>query len=90
MNKTELVKIVAAETEMTQKQAAIALESILDSIQDAVAAGESVALVGFGTFFVKHRAAREGRNPATGETMTFAESKSPAFKAGKVFKEKLN
>ena len=90
MNKTELVKKVAAETEMTQKQAAIALESILDSIQDAVAAGESVALVGFGTFFVKHRAAREGRNPATGETMTFSASKTPAFKAGRVFKEKVN
>jgi DNA-binding protein HU-beta len=90
MNKTELVKKVASETEMTQKQAAAALESVLGAIQDAVAAGDSVSLIGFGTFSLRCREAREGRNPATGKTMTFAASKIPVFKAGKAFKEKVN
>ena len=90
MNKTELVKKVAAETEMTQKQAAAALESVLGAIQDAVAAGDSVSLIGFGTFSLKCREAHEGRNPATGETMTFAASKTPVFKAGKALKDSVN
>ncbi len=90
MNKTELVKKVAKANEMTQKQAAAAVESVLDAIQNAVAAGDSVSLIGFGTFSLKEREAREGRNPATGEKMTFAASKTPVFKAGKAFKEKVN
>ena len=90
MNKTELVKKVAAESELSQKQAAAAVESVLSTIIDTVAAGESVALLGFGTFERKHRDARTGRNPATGEAMEFAASDTPVFKAGKAFKEKVN
>ena len=90
MNKTELVKKIAAETALTQKQAAAAVDSILNAVVDTGAAGESVALFGFGTFSLKHRDARQGRNPATGETMQFAASNTPVFKAGKAFKEKVN
>ena len=90
MNKTELVKKVAAENELTQKAAAAAVDSVLNAIQDTLVAGESVSLLGFGTFSVKHRDARQGRNPATGEAMEFAASNTPVFKAGKAFKEKVN
>ena len=90
MNKTELVKKVAAENELSQKKAAEVVESVLNAVADTVAAGEPVALLGFGTFSVKHRDARQGRNPATGETMQFEASDTPVFKAGKAFKEKVN
>lgn len=90
MNKTELVKKVAGENELTQKQAAAVVDSVLSAIVDSVAADESVALFGFGTFSLKHRPARQGRNPATGKTMKFAASNTPVFKAGKAFKEKVN
>ena len=90
MNKTDLIKKVAAENQLSQKDAAAVVESVLDSVVNAVAAGESVALFGFGTFSVKHRDARQGRNPATGEAMEFAASNTPVFKAGKAFKEKVN
>ena len=66
MNKTELVKKVAAENELSQKQAAAVVDSVLNAVVDTVAAGEPVALLGFGTFSVKHRDARQGRNPAEG------------------------
>ena len=66
------------------------VDSVLGAVVDTVAAGESVALFGFGTFSLKHRDAREGRNPATGKTMQFAASNTPVFKAGKAFKEKVN
>ena len=69
MNKTELVKKVAAENELNQKQAAAVVDSVLNAVVDTVAAGEAVALFGFGTFSLKHRDARQGRNPATGEAM---------------------
>ena len=90
MNKTELVKKVAAENELSQKQAAAVVDSVLNAVVDTVAAGEPVALLGFGTFSVKHRDARQGRNPATGEAREFAASNTPVFKAGKAFKEKVN
>ena len=90
MNKTELVKKVAEENELSQKKAAEVVESVLNTIEDSVAAGDPVALLGFGTFSVKHRDAREGRNPATGEAMKFEASDTPVFKAGKAFKEKVN
>lgn len=90
MNKTELIKKVAAENEMTQKAAAAAVDSVLNSIMDSLEAREPVALLGFGTFSCKHRDERQGRNPATGEAMTFAASNTPVFKAGKAFKEKVN
>ena len=90
MNKTELIKKVAAENALSQKQAAAVVDSVLSSVVDSVAAGDAVALFGFGTFSVKHRDARQGRNPATGETMEFAASNTPVFKAGKAFKERVN
>ena len=85
MNKTELVKKVAAEN-----AAAAVVDSVLNAVVDSLAAGEAVNLIGFGTFSVKHRDARTGRNPATGEAMEFAASNTPVFKAGKAFKEKVN
>jgi DNA-binding protein HU-beta len=90
MNKTELIKKVAAENELTQKQAAAVVNSVLDSIMDSLAAHEPVALLGFGTFSCKHRDARQGRNPANGETIDIAASNTPVFKAAKVFKDKVN
>ena len=90
MNKTELVKKVAAENELTQKAAAAVVDSVLNTVVNSVAAGEPVALLGFGTFSLKHREARTGRNPATGKAMKFAASNTPVFKAGKAFKEKVN
>ena len=90
MNKTELIKKVAAENELSQKAAATVVDSVLNTVVDTVAAGEAVALLGFGTFSVKHRDARMGRNPATGKSMKFAASNTPVFKAGKAFKEKVN
>ena len=90
MNKTELVKKVAAENEITQKAAAAAVDSVLNSIVHSLAAREPVSLFGFGTFSCKHRDAREGRNPATGEKLTFAASNTPVFKAAKAFKDKVN
>ena len=90
MNKTELVKKVAAENELSQKAAAAVVDSVLASIMDSLAAHEPVALAGFGTFTCRHRDARTGRNPATGKAMEFAASNTPIFKAGKAFKEKVN
>ena len=90
MTKAELIKKVAEEAHLTQKQAAAAVDSGIDAVVNAVAAGEKVSLIGFGTFEKKHRAARTGRNPATGEAMKFAASNTPVFKAGKAFKDKVN
>ena len=90
MNKTELIKKVAAENGLTQKDAAGVVDSVLNSIMDSLAARKPVTLIGFGTFTCRHRDAREGRNPATGEAMSFAASNTPIFKAGKAFKDKVN
>ena len=90
MNKQELIKKIAADAGLTQKQAAAALEATVKTIEDAVADGQKVSLIGFGTFEKKHRDARVGRNPATGEAMEFAASETPVFKAGKAFKDKVN
>ncbi|MBQ3880690.1 MAG: HU family DNA-binding protein [Oscillospiraceae bacterium] len=90
MNKTELVKKVAEEAQLTQKQAAAALESVIGAIESAVAAGEKVTLPGFGTFEKRFREARTGRNPRTGEATQIAASSAPAFKAGKAFKDQVN
>ena len=87
MTKAELIKKVAEEAHLTQKQAAAAVDSGIDAVVNAVAAGEKVSLIGFGTFEKKHRAARMGRNPATGAAMKFAASNTPIFKAGKAFKD---
>jgi DNA-binding protein HU-beta len=86
MNKTELVEKIARDAGMEKKTAEQALKAALDAITNAVAAGEKVTLPGFGTFERRERAAREGRNPQTGETLKIAKSKVPAFKAGTAFK----
>ncbi|EJS05846.1 MULTISPECIES: HU family DNA-binding protein [Bacillus] len=87
MNKTELTKAVADKAELTQKDAATATQAVLDAITTALANEEKVQILGFGTFEVRERSARTGRNPQTGEEMQIAASKAPAFKAGKELKE---
>ena len=90
MNKTDLVEVVALKTEMSKKDSEKAVKAVFDAIAEALAAGDKVQLVGFGTYSVKERAAREGRNPTTGEKMTIAASKTPAFTAGKALKDAIN
>ena len=87
MNKTELIKAIATKAELSNKDAAAALDAITSSVVDALKADDKVSLLGFGTFEVRTRAARTGRNPATGETIEIAESKVPAFKPGKALKD---
>ena len=87
MNKTELIKNVAQNAEISQKEATVVVQTVVESITNTLAAGEKVQLIGFGTFEVRERAARTGRNPQTGEEMQIAASKVPAFKAGKALKE---
>jgi DNA-binding protein HU-beta len=90
MNKTELSSAVAAKAELTRKQAEVAVNSVVEVIGDALAKGEKVQLVGFGSFEVRNRPARKARNPRTGEEISIAASKAPAFKAGKALKDKVN
>ena len=85
MNKQELIKKVAEEAGLTQKQAGAALESTLAAIKAAVAGGDKVQLIGFGTFDSKKREARQGRNPRTGEAVNIEAAVLPVFKAGKAF-----
>lgn len=87
MNKTELVNVVAAKTGLSKKDADVAAKAVLDAVTEALAKGEKVQLVGFGTFEVKERAAKTARNPRTGETIEVAASKVPAFKAGQALKD---
>ncbi|MBR3737327.1 MAG: HU family DNA-binding protein [Eubacterium sp.] len=87
MNKTDLVAAVAAKAEISKKDAEAAVSAVFASITDALADGDKVALVGFGTFDVKTRAARTGLNPRTGEKLSIPASKAPAFKAGKALKD---
>lgn len=87
MNKTELVAAVAAKAELSKKDAEAAVKAVVDSISEALADGDKVALVGFGTFDVKTRAARTGKNPRTGEKIEIPESKVPSFKAGSALKD---
>lgn len=87
MNKTELVAAVATKAELSKKDADAAVKAVLDAITEALADGEKVALVGFGTFDVKTRAARTGKNPRTGEVIEIAEAKVPSFKAGSALKD---
>ena len=90
MNKSELVAAAAEKAGVSKKDAEAVLNAITSTIIDTVAKGDAVQLIGFGTFTTSSRAAREGRNPATGETMKIAASKSPKFKAGKAFKDSVN
>ena len=87
MNKTELVAAVAEKAGISKKDADAAVAAVVASVTDALAKGEKVQLIGFGTFEVRERAAKQGRNPKTGEAMTIAASKVPAFKAGKALKD---
>ena len=90
MNKTELVAAMAEQTNLSKKDAEAALKAFIDVVTEELKKGEKVQLVGFGTFEVSERAAREGRNPQTGETMEIKASKTPKFKAGKALKDMMN
>ena len=90
MNKTELVAAMAKETNLSKKDVEAVLKSFTDVVASELQKGGKIQLVGFGTFEVSERAAREGRNPQTGETMTIAASKAPKFKAGKALKDLVN
>ncbi|WP_338473199.1 HU family DNA-binding protein [Niallia sp. XMNu-256] len=87
MNKPDLVKAVATQAELTQKDATKAVDALFDTISNTLAQEEKIQLVGFGTFEVRDRSARKGRNPQTGEEIEIAASKVPAFKPGKELKE---
>lgn len=86
MNKTELVGAVASKTDLTKKDAERVVAAVFDSIEEALSDGDRVQLVGFGTFEVRERAARTGRNPKTGDEIEIPASKVPSFKAGKALK----
>ena len=90
MNKTEFLAAVAEKAEISKKDSEKALKAFVDVVAEQLKAGDKVQLVGFGTFEVSERAAREGRNPQTGETMTIAACKAPKFKAGKALKDAIN
>lgn len=89
MNKGELISKIT-EAGLTKKDAETAVNAVVSSITDALVKGDAVSLIGFGTFSVKERAAREGKNPRTGEVIKIAASKVPTFKAGKALKDKVN
>lgn len=90
MNKSELVSSVAELSGLTKKDSEASVNAVLESIASALEKDEKVVLVGFGTFEVRTRKAREGRNPATQETIQIPESKNAAFKAGKKLKDRVN
>jgi DNA-binding protein HU-beta len=90
MNKAELVDSVASAANLSKADAGRAVDAVLGSITSSLKNGQQVSIVGFGTFTVKHRAARAGRNPRTGETIQIAASNVPGFKAGKALKEAVN
>ena len=90
MNKTELVAAVAEQADISKKDAEKVLKAFVDVVTEEMKKGEKVQLVGFGTFEVSERAAREGRNPQTGKTMKIEACKAPKFKAGKAVKDAVN
>lgn len=90
MNKSELVEIIAENAKLTKKNAESALNAFVETVKDELAKGGKISLVGFGTFEVRNRAAREGKNPRTKEIIKIAACKVPAFKSGKALKEKVN
>jgi len=89
MNKTDLIAAIADKAELTKKDAEKALNAFTASVEGALKKGDKVQLVGFGSFEVRARAARKGRNPATGKEITIAASKAPVFKAGKALKDAI-
>ena len=90
MNKTELIAAVAEKAEISKKDAEKAVKAFTDVVSEELVNGGKIQLVGFGTFEVSERPAREGRNPITGETMTIAATKTPKFKVGKALKDMVN
>ncbi len=90
MNKTDLIETVAEAADLNKATATRAVDALLSGISDALKKGDQVTLVGFGTFEVRERAARTGRNPQTGESINIKASKAPAFKAGKALKDAVN
>ncbi len=90
MNKSELVAAVASATELSRTDAAAATDAVFSAITDALKNGNAIQLVGFGSFSITDRAAREGRNPRTGDSIQIAASKQPKFKAGKSLKDAVN
>lgn len=90
MNKAELIDVVAESAELSKADAGRAIDALVSAVTKALKKGDSVTLVGFGTFEVRKRGARTGRNPRTGETIKIKASKNPAFKAGKALKDAVN
>jgi len=90
MNKGELIDSVANQTNLSKADAGRAVDALIDAIEGTLKVGNTVSLVGFGTFSVKNRAARQGRNPRTGETIQIKASRVPSFKAGKALKDAVN
>jgi DNA-binding protein HU-beta len=90
VNKSELIDSIAASADLSKADAGRALDSVIDSVTGALKNGDQVSLVGFGTFSVKQRAARTGRNPRTGEAIQIKASNVPGFKAGKALKDACN
>lgn len=90
MNKSELIDAVAAAADISKAKAAQAVDGVTSAVTSALSKGDQVTLVGFGTFSVRERAARTGRNPRTGEEIKIAAAKIPAFKAGKALKDAVN
>lgn len=90
MNKSQLIDKIATGADISKAAAELALDAVIASVTDSLKAGDDVALVGFGTFTVRERSARTGRNPQTGKEITIAAAKAPAFRAGKVLKDAVN
>ena len=90
MTKDQLVEKIAGDAGISKKEAGASLKAVTSGISSALAKGDTLTLVGFGTFSVSARAARQGRNPSTGETIQIKASKAPRFKAGKTLKDALN
>ncbi|MDO5059472.1 MAG: HU family DNA-binding protein [Neisseria sp.] len=89
MNKSELIDAISQEADISKAAAGKALDGLIDAVTKALKAGDTVTLVGFGTFYVGERAERQGRNPKTGEPLTIAAAKTPKFRAGKALKDAL-
>ncbi|MCO7245301.1 MULTISPECIES: nucleoid-associated protein HU-beta [Halomonadaceae] len=90
MNKSELIEAIAASADIPKAAATRALDAMVESVTDSLKNGDSVSLVGFGTFAIKERAARTGRNPQTGQPIQISAAKVPSFKAGKALKDAVN
>lgn len=90
MNKAELIDAIADSADLSKASASRALDAVIDSVTNALKSGDQVSLVGFGTFAVKERSARTGRNPQTGQPIEIAAAKVPGFKAGKALKDAVN